>query len=502
MSMPAMSLRRRLVLVFFGGTLLVWVPVIYYLYDTALTEVDALWDSHLAQSARILLALSTASAERGDLDQLQDMLPQLVPANLPPMDHTYRRSSLDDTHYRRPFAFQLHKRDGTFRLHSANAPDEPLAEGMPGFSYRVIDGIAWRVFGVADPKHGLILYAGEDHALRKDLAWHLIEHLAFPSLMAIPPLLLIIWLAVDKGLTPLARLVKEVKQRDPNDLHRISSDSIPVEVGPLVAALNSLFVRLEHALESERNFTGNAAHELRTPLAGLRVQAQVALRSSSDEQRQRALRQTIAGVDQASHLVDQLLTLARLDSRHTAFSSAPVNLPEVAHRVAADLQPLATKHGVSLQIAGNTEVVTPGDEVCLGILLRNLIDNAVRYAGSGGKVTVTVTRNGLFNLVKVQDTGPGIADGQHAEMLRRFRRGTDATGRGSGLGLSIVHRIAELHGGGVRLENQEQGGLSCEIWLPAVAPKAMATASTPATRRRPDSAQNAPAATRQTTASL
>ncbi|MFN2242710.1 MAG: histidine kinase dimerization/phospho-acceptor domain-containing protein, partial [Anaerolineae bacterium] len=407
-----MSLRRRLVLLFFGGSLLLWVPVNYYLYNTALNEVDALWDSHLRQSARMLLALATASAEQGGLEQLQEILPQLVPAYLPPADHLSQRYGVDETHYEHAFTFQLHNRDGTFRLHSAEAPDEPLADGVPGFSYRVIDGIAWRVFGIADPKTALILYVGEDHALRKNLAWHLIEHLVFPSLLVIPPLLLLIWLAVAKGLKPLARLVKEVKQRDPNDLQRISSDKIPVEVEPLVRALNSLFGRLERTLESERNFTGDAAHELRGPLAALRVQAQVAQRASSDDQRQQALRQTIAGVDRASRLVDQLLILARLDNRQqAAFSPVPANLHEVARRAAADLDRLARRHRVSIRISGDTGVVTPGDEIYLGILVRNLIDNAVRHAGGGGQVTVALTRKGLFNLVTVQDTGPGIANG-------------------------------------------------------------------------------------------
>jgi two-component system sensor histidine kinase QseC len=347
----------------------------------------------------------------------------------------------------------------------------------------------------------LILYAGEDHALRKNLAWHLVEHLVIPSLMVVPPLLLLIWLGVAKGLTPLARLVKEVKQRDPDDLQRISSDKIPVEVEPLVRALNSLFGRLERTLESERNFTGDAAHELRGPLAALRVQAQVAQRASSDDQRQQALRQTIAGVDRASHLIDQLLTLARLDSRQAAFASAPANLHKVARRAAAELDRLARRHRVSILVSGDTGVVTPGDEVSLGVLIRNLIDNAVRYAGGGGEVTVTLTRKGLFNLVTVQDTGPGIANGQHVEMLRRFRRGTDPTKRGSGLGLSIVRRIAELHGGAVRLANRAQGGLCCEVWLPAFAGTPTAATSARAIRGRPEGVQNAPASTPQKVAS-
>ena len=497
-----MSLRSRLVLLFFGGSLLLWVPVNFFFYKNALAEVDELWDSHLAQSARVLLALATVGVEQGELEQLQDMLPKLVPAYVPSENHLFRRIGADEAHYKRSFAFQLHKYDGSFRLHSANAPDQPLADGVPGFSYHVIDGTAWRVFSIADPRNSLILYAGEDHALRIDIAWHLVEHLVFPSLLVIFPLVLVIWLAVVKGLKPLARLVEEVKQRDPNDLHHISSDSIPVEVEPLVGALNSLFVRLERTLENERNFTGNAAHELRTPLAALRVQAQVALRASSDEQRERALKQTIAGVDQASHLVDQLLTLARLDSGQTALSSAPVNLNEVARTIATDLGPFARQHRVSVQVSGDTEALTPGDATYLGILMRNLVDNAVRYSGNGGAVTMTVSRSGPSNLVTVRDTGPGIAEDQHSEMFTRFRRGKNTISPGSGLGLSIVRRIVELHGGSVRLGNQAQGGLCCEVRLPAFAGTATTVSSANSSSGRSDSRQKGPASTPQTTPSF
>ena len=497
-----MSLRRRLVLLFFFGTLLLWVPVNFFLYKGALQEVDDLWDSHLAQSARLLLAFASASAEQGDLEELRELLPRLIPAYLPAYGELHGQSGVDGSHYQRALAFQLRTRDGAFKLHSPDAPDEPFADGIPGFSYRVIDGIAWRVYGVADPNNALILYAGEDHALRKDLAWHLVEHLVFPSLLAIPPLLLLIWLAVAKGLKPLARLVTEVKRRDPGDLHPLAGESVPVEVEPLVRALNSLFARLERALQSERQFTGNAAHELRTPLAALRVQAQVAQRATSDEQRQRALSQTIAGVDQTAHLVDQLLTLARLESRETILSTAPVNLNEVARRIASDLQPMADRNRASIQVLGDTEAVSPGNDTCLGILMRNLLDNAVRYAGRGGAVTVTVRRSGLFNQIIVRDTGPGIAEGQHAEMFQRFRRGGDTGSRGSGLGLSIVRRVCELHGGGVVLENRKRGGLRCEVWLPALTgkPTAAQTDRTPASRS--DSLRETPTSTPQTTPSF
>jgi two-component system, OmpR family, sensor histidine kinase QseC len=296
----------------------------------------------------------------------------------------------------------------------------------------------------------------------------------FPSLLAVPLLFILIWFAVGKGLKPLSLLAKEVRQRDPRDLQPLVGSSIPEEVEPLVTALNALFARLRRALEGERHFTGNAAHELRTPLAALRVQAQVAHRATNDQQRRQALNQIVAGVDQTGRLVDQLLTLSRLDARHDLPAEGRVKLLEVAQRTAAALAPLAQERCVSLQVDGEEDALTPGDETSIGILLRNLVDNAIRYSPSGGEVAVAVRKGGLFNRVIVTDTGPGVADGQHAEMFERFRRGPEPTAPGSGLGLSIVGRICELHGGSVHLENRKEGGLCCEVQLPLAAARVRA----------------------------
>jgi len=464
-----MSLRWRLTLLFLAATLLVWAPVNLWIYTNALRDVNQIYDAHLARSARVLLSLAAASAERGELDELKHLIPTLIPTYLPQLQGIGEVAEPGPKGNERLMAFQLLGRDGSVLLASASAPSRPLAAGIPGFSDSRVSGVRWRVFGVADPKQGLVLYAGEPQALRATVAWDLVESLLVPTFLAVPVLLALTWTAASSGLRPLVVLVREVKQRAPQDLRPLSGVPVPPEVQPLVSALNDLLRRLGRALDRERQFTGNAAHELRTPLAALRVQAQVAQRAATEEQRHRALDQIIAGVGHAGHLVDQLLTLSRLDNRVVGQTERGVRLLEVARRTAADLEPLARDRSVSVQIEGADNAATCGDETCISILFRNLLDNAIRYGPLSGDVTLTVRDSGLFNRIVVTDQGPGLPDGQHAEMFERFRRGSAVKAPGSGLGLSIVRRICELHGGSVHLENRPEGGLRCEVRLPLIA---------------------------------
>jgi signal transduction histidine kinase len=489
-----MSLKWRLMLLFAGATLLVWLAVSAYLYRSALREVDALYDIHLAQSARFLMGLADTAAEHGDLGQLAALLPKLLPSAAP-WTHVLDAQP-EAGRYARRIAFQLLSPEGAILVASENAPGQPLAQGLAGFSDRCLDATRWRIYGVIDPSRGLALYVGEEHGLREQLARHLVSHLLSPTLLAVPPLLILFWLAVDKGLAPLARLAKEIAARDQRDLGPLRTASVPPEVKPLVDALDSLFRRLERAMASERQFTGNAAHELRTPVAALRVQAQVAQRATDEAQRRRALDQIVTGTGHAGHLVDQLLTLSRLDTQEAAPTLGPVDLLEAARRTAEQLGPLARDRSVSLQVGGGDDALALGDETCLGILLRNLMDNAIRYTPEGGQVRVSVRSSGPFIRLIVEDSGPGIADGQHSAMFERFRRGSETTAPGSGLGLSIVRRICELHDGSIRLENREEGGLRCEVRLPsftkpATAPSVAAAAPNAMAGQQPQTATEA-----------
>ena len=300
---------------------------------------------------------------------------------------------------------------------------------------------------------------------RTKLANEIAEQLLMPMLFALPALALLLVIAIGLALTPLRQLARDVSARAPDRLDPLPMESLPGEVAPLVSRLNSLFADIVRALENERRFTADAAHELRTPLAALRAQAQVALASVDAGERQRALTQILAGCDRATHLVAQLLTLARLDAGN-AGPMPTLDLREIAEEVLARSAGEAIERNCELSLDEGSARV-PGDALLLQIMLRNLIDNALRHSG-GTQIGVSIASNGTQAILTVADNGRGIADDERERVQQRFYRSTSTDSPGSGLGLSIVRRIAELHGGNLEIRPAESGiGLLARIKLPS-----------------------------------
>ena len=245
---------------------------------------------------------------------------------------------------------------------------------------------------------------------------------------------------------------------------------VPEEVSPLVGALNDLFVRLEQAFNSERRFTADAAHELRTPLAALKIQAQVALRAGNETERQVALENVLRGVDRATRLLEQLLTLARVDPETAAASYAPVDLHDLAASAIKDVAQMAHAKHIELSLEAAPTCLVSGDAAQLALLLRNLLDNAIRYTPEAGRVSVAI-QQGLGVELQIRDSGPGIPAAERERVLQRFYRIPGSGMEGSGLGLSIVQRIVELHGARLALADNAPGpGLLVKvIWPPSPA---------------------------------
>jgi len=481
------SLRRRLLGLLLIIITLVWSGVAAFVYQQAQHEIAEIYDANLAQSARVLLALLTHEVGEDErvtrvlrtltIEMSGDSMLQQSPVLLEMVDRYLRGNGRDhlelldgrdeDRHkYESYLAVLGRHSDGTVMVRSFTAPLFPT--GADGFSDFDDGTHAWRVFSLTDPATGLLVQIGERLEARSELVDYITGSTLIPVSIALPILAILVWFGVGHSLAPLRRLAAEVASRQPHALEPVAETDAPAEARPLVAALNLLFLRLGKTLDSERRFTADAAHELRTPLAALKTQAQVALRTDQSARRDQAIHNIIEGVDRATHLVGQLLTLARADARLELSAMMELDLAELAQRMMEELAPWALDQGVEVELRAEPAPLR-GDSNSLLILLRNLLDNAVRYGGAGGVVRVeTGTTTDGVELV-VSDNGPGIAPEHREAMFERFRRG-DGIGdaKGSGLGLSIVQRIAELHGGSISLEaGPDNRGLRVRVVFPA-----------------------------------
>lgn len=306
----------------------------------------------------------------------------------------------------------------------------------------------------------------DDEYEPETLVEEIVERMLLPALLGLPFMAILILLAIHHGLKPLDQIAREIATRDPDRLHPVMPDRAPDEIRPLLDALNSLLGRVERTLVNERRFTADAAHELRTPLAALAIQSQVASRSTNPDERQRALEQLQLGITRAARLVEQLLTLARLDPTDGIARPLPVALDELAQEVCADHGSLALEKHIALELDASP-VRLSGNGDMLRILLRNLVDNALRYTPDGGQVCVRVGEGADGGELSVVDSGPGIPVEERERAFDRFHRLAGQDIEGSGLGLSIVARIAELHGAKIALEDVPDGsGLRVTVRFP------------------------------------
>lgn len=439
------SLRSRLLVLLLGVTALVWTVTALLSYRSARQEIDQMLDAQLAISAQILISHAS-----GDSDDV-------------PLAEAVGRAR-----YERKIAFQVWDDKEGLLARSVSAPLGLMSDRREGFSDRVLDGHGWRVFSLRDENRGMTVQVGELSAVSDQMAERIAARLMLPLLFTLPALALLSWIVVAHSVAPLSKVARQVASRAPDQLAALDTATVPREVLPLVVALNRLFDRVTATLDRERRFTADAAHELRTPLAAVKTQAQVALGAISNPERRHALGQVVAGTDRATRLVEQLLTLARLDPQQGLPTMASIDLAALAATMLADLGPVAAAKDIELALEGGRPVFVNGDATALEVLLRNLADNAVRYTPPGGRVGVRVTIDGGAPVLVVSDSGPGLAPAEFERVFDRFYRVVGSGETGSGLGLSIVRRIVELHGGSVVLASGADGrGVVASVRFPA-----------------------------------
>ncbi len=333
-----------------------------------------------------------------------------------------------------------------------------------------VDGQPWRTY-VTERGGTTIRLAQARHARWEAIAG-IAVHLLWPVFSMLPLLALGLWFGIGAGLRPLRAIASGLKRRNANNLEPVDVASMPNEVRPLAEAINDLLARLDRSFTLQRHFIADAAHELRTPIMGLSIQSQLLRRAATAEERERILAQIQAGTTRLGHLAEQLLTLARLepDAQAAATASAPVDLAALCRSVVSDRARVADAHRVDLGAIVGPPVMAVGNADTLRVLLNNLVDNAIRYAGDGARVDVSARLDGTTPVLEVADDGPGIPEAERANVWERFYRGEGAqaaTSSGSGLGLSIVKRIAEQHRASVALDTTRGGrGLTVTVRFP------------------------------------
>lgn len=360
---------------------------------------------------------------------------------------------------------QIWRRDGVLLWSSGRRP-APIAAEI-GMADLEIAGERWRSF-TRLVRDDLVLQVSQDLEARERRAAAEALRLLVPLLVLLPVLALVGGWIVSVQLEPLRRLAALVQSRGTDDHAPVVLDATPRELAPVIASLNDLLARQAQASRRQREFLADAAHELRTPLAAVRLQAQHAESAHSAQERGEALAALHGGVDRATHLVSQLLDLARSEGKASGGERTPVALDGLAREVVAQRHPLATARGIDLGVEEAAPATVLGEREALMSLLGNLVDNAVAYTPAPGRVDVSLKVDGAWAELRVEDTGPGIEPQRRATLFDRFERGGRGDVAGTGLGLAIALRVARAHGGTIELGDRADGGrgLSAVVRLP------------------------------------
>lgn len=401
-------------------------------YRSVLTETESLFDYQLRQMALSL-------RDQGEI--------------APDQARAFADEQLD-------FVIQIWTVDGRSIYASRPHSDLP-ARALLGFADVTAGSHVWRTFSVATPER--VIQVAQPLQIRERLAANAALRSVTPLLLIAPVMAIVVWWLAALTLAPLRAVAADVRRRDAQSLAPLPGSGLPEEVAPLVEALNALLQRLAQARDTQRAFVSDAAHELRSPLTALKLQLRLLQRAPDEAARAEAITALAAGVDRAVRLVEQLLALARSEPGAPAASLEPLDLSEVVRQAVADTVPLAVQRGIELELAADEAMTLEGDRAGLSALVRNLADNALRYAPAGTRVDIRLARDGGVPVLTVDDAGPGIPPAERERVFDRFYRRAVNDEGGSGLGLAIVRGVAERHGATVALSDSPSGGLRVTV---------------------------------------
>ncbi len=421
-------------------------------FYSAREEVGEVYDAQLITAANVLWALME-----------HDIIPNHKPLNIG-IDEKYlseeERAAFDENADGRMFRVW---QGGKIIISSEDSIPESVKALPPGFSNIKYDGDPWRIYSLHIPERKITLEIGEELGVRNDLVNHITFGLVIPLLVVFPAIAFLIWRGVGRGLKDVGRFSEQVQKRSSQDLSPLRLYNVPAELAALAESLNSLLHRLEESFLREKRFTENAAHELKTPLAALKIQAQLALAASTSETREH-LEELIGGVERAARLVEELLILAKNTQESRIFSE--LDLYAEAGKAVTRFADLAVEKGIEIALKKETKATIAGSPEILSPLIGNILDNAIKYTPSGSHVEVVVTEESGRPALKITDNGLGIPPAEYEKVFERFYRGESKV-TGSGLGLAIAKSMADNLGAEITLAEPESGrGLTVTVVFP------------------------------------
>jgi len=432
------SLRIRLLLLF--GVAIVVATAVQFAasFRAAMQEANDLFDYHMEQ---IALALQDSAYQQP----------------------SWYKSSSGGEMAGFDFVIQIWTDDGV-RVYQSRTYRNLPKRGELGYSNVTLDNGDWRIYGVQNGTR--VIQVAQKLDVRRDRAISLALHSLWPAIPVSLLLFAAAWWVVSAALAPLNRIGHDLAKRNADSLDPVDAKGVPNEVSLLVAELNSLLARMSQALQSQQRFVADAAHELRSPLTALKLQVQTLARAKDENARSQAVVRLQGGVDRASRLVEQLLALARQDPLSEPAEMKPISLPACIEQAAGDVAPIALARHVQLEYGMYTHAEIAGDAEGIRILVRNLLDNAVRYAPEYGRVRIDLSAAGGQARLTIQDSGSGIPEENRDRIFDRFYRVPGTSPSGSGLGLAIVKAIAERHEAVVELGQSVLGGLAVAVSFP------------------------------------
>ncbi|MCG8085629.1 MAG: ATP-binding protein [Candidatus Thiodiazotropha taylori] len=441
------SIRLRLLVMISLSILLLWGATFGFTWWRTSRDINLVYDAELKLVAELLAVATEHELEELDLEDYQ--------------------INLSESGYDFPLLLQVWSDDNKLVIQGPGTPDNVLtSSALDGYSDSEFDGEGWRVYTLNIPEYNYRIHVARGHAVSEALVSSFVQDVVKPLLIVLP-LSGMLWFIIQQGFRPLRSVSRLIGERDYDYLHPVTAEHIPEEVADLVDELNALLTRLKVSIERNNRFTADVAHELRTPIAGMLVQMQSSVTGRTDEEREKGLAQINKGLNHLNHVVNQLLILASIEPEKIRMQFEVFDLVSVAEEVMSDISPMALTKQVEMELIADDRIELNGNREMLAIMLSNLVTNAMKFTPGGNKISVFIKNHYKGVELAVEDSGPGIPDDKKKWVFERLNRLPGETESGSGLGLSIVKEICELHQGIITLQDRkEEHGLIVNLFLP------------------------------------